>query len=454
MSVYDAIVGADEATLNSTVAAFYGAIPSLFTQTFNINQDGITTIEVQFQQAPTLSLTTPSKYREEAHNLVHQVVAAEDLEQSIRDLTAGLMTASCGQIAVTINGSQPISLTAAVTSGASLGVQVNGQGQNMLVLALADATVTVPNEPIFSQMLTQYLAPPLLSYLNNSILNNIQIPALSLGKVTFVTPVVTDESAGSEKYLSVYTGLNPVVLPASGTTWPQGVFFGGADANALNAVANGFLPSPGGSGGMDDVFNLSWDYGINLTANLSLQPGSGNVVGGTLTANGGANITWHTPNWLPNVSFGGSISGDIGVSAAVTSTPSGNSQNIGVTIESVGPFDLSMSIDGLPGPLSGLLGPITSAILDALAPLASSILQNFSFNVYTLNPISMSFAGLPAYQLVLENLQLSTIAGADGLPLATVTGEAAFSVAPPVEVRKTVSHTAARPLVRAKTAAR
>jgi hypothetical protein len=41
--------------------------------------------------------------------------------------------------------------------------------------------------------------------------------------------------------------------------------------------------------------------------------------------------------------------------------------------------------------------------------------------IYTLNPISLSFAGLPKYEIVPQNLVLNAIAGPGGLPMACIT---------------------------------
>lgn len=451
--MFDAVVGADQAALNTTIAAFYQAVPGLFTQTFTIGQLDITTIVVQITQAPTLTLAAPEKYRAEARDVLASLGAHLVTQAAIRDLTTGLMTATLA-LSVTINSATPVTVTATVSCGAGVSIQASTTqpGEQVLTLALADPTIIVANDPggTLTALLTNVLLPPLLAYLNQAILGNIQIPMLTLLGVGFASPVVVDETAGGDNFLVAYTGLNPVVPPASGTAWPTGTIFVGVDANALDAVANQNLPAPSGSGGIDDPVNLSWDYNVTLSASIMLNPGGGNSMTVQIGVNGSAGFTWHMPNFIPNVNFSGSISGTAVATAALTAVPSGANQDITVVIQNVSDFDLSLNIDGLPDPISGLLGPITSGILDAVAPLIASQLSNYPITVYTLSPISLSFAGLSTYQLALQDIVLSQIAGPTGLPMAAVTAVASFTPAPSFTLRKSHSATHRRPIGRVK----
>lgn len=338
-------------------------------------------------------------------------------------------------------------MTATATCNAAVAVDAD----HTLSLVLGDATITVPGEPVLSQVLTEFIAPLLMDYLNQAILDGIEIPVLSLFGVTFTTPVVTNENAG-DNFIVAYTGLAPVVVPQPGMQWPTGTAFAGVDANALNAVANAKLPSPSNSGGIDDP-NLSWDYNVTLNADVQLQPGAGNAVTVQLGVNGSADITFHTPDGLPNISFGGSISGTAMATAQLTASQSGNGQDIYLTILAASDFDLSLSINGLPGFLNWILGPLTSAFLDALAPFITQVLQNFPIHVTSLPAIPFSILG-NATSLVLNNLQLSQAAGPDGVALAMITATPSFTPAAAVAARTSYTVTPGRAKMRAKAAAR
>jgi hypothetical protein len=335
-------------------------------------------------------------------------------------------------------GTQPVVVTASVSCGAAVDVEPDGNGGYVFTLTLSNLVITVPNEPDYSQMLTALVGPLVLNYLNG-VLSNIKIPSLSLLGINFAMPVLTDESGGGDDYLVGYTGLNPVIMPAPGTAWPQGTLFAAVDAAALNAVANKVLPSPSGSGGIDDPLNLSWDYGVNLGASFQPQPGAGASITASLSVNGGAGITWHTPNGLPNISFSASISGSATATAALIAQADGSSQDIKVIIQDVSDIDLHFDFD-LPGPIEWILDQLTDALLNEIAPLIMQVLSNFPISVYTLNPISMSFAGLGNYNLVIEQPQLTQIAGPGGLPLVTLTAMAAVQPAQQVSARATSSY--------------
>lgn len=443
--VYDAVAGADQNTLNAAVASFYAAFPAVFNQSFPINADNITTIDVSFAVAPTVAVGPPSSFLEEARAFATDGYGTRDHERVIRELTAGTLTASCSQVTATINSTPPIpNVTASVVCGAAANIQQNAQGQNVLVVTLAGATFQAADDPsgVITGILNSLLAPQLLPFLNN-VLSGIEIPVLSLLGVTFVPPSITDETGpDGDPYVVGYTGLGPVTLPDPGTAWPEGTAFIGIDSNALNTVANNALPSPSGSGGTDDFLNLSWDYGIQFSADLQLQPGAGNTVSGQLNiVNGGASITWHTPNGFPNITFGASISGSVDVAAALAAVPnSSGGQDIQVTIENISNFNIDVSIDGLPSLIAWALDQIVNALVNFIAPAVSAALQNYAFTVYSLNPFGFSILGSSG-TLALSGLQLNQIAGAGGLPLAVVTATPAFSAAPSVSVRTSYTHT-------------
>jgi hypothetical protein len=419
-SVFDAVVGADQASLNSLIATFFAAAPRLFTQTFNVGQEGITTVGVQFAVAPTLTLTPTAEIQALAREFLTQHASGDELEQAISQLLDGLMSAQCKTVNVIVGGAKPVTVTAAIACTA--GVAVNGAPTApTLSIVLGDATITVPNEPTLSQALTEFAAPLLVAYLNQSVLAAIQIPMLSLLGIRFAPPVITDETSGTNTFLTAYTGLNPVTTPAAGIAWPTGVVFACADSAALNAVMNTVLPQPGGSGGIGTP-NLSWDYKVSLQGGVQLDPSAGSNLSVNMNVGGGADITFHTPNWLPNISFGATFSGSLTASAILQIQQDGADQRFSIIITSAGNFNVSVDINGLPSIFSWLLSPVTDALLDLISPLITSILSNFPIHVYTLSPISISPGGI-SMKVTLNNLALTQVAGPDGVTMVMVTAQ-------------------------------
>jgi hypothetical protein len=327
----------------------------------------------------------------------------------------------------------PTVVTAAVTCDASLSISP----QSNLNLVLSNAVFTVPNEPTFSTVLTNLAGPPLLNYLNNSILNNITIPPLSLLNVTLVPPVIDNETTPAGNNVLVgYTGLNPVTPPPAGQEWPASQVFVGLDATLIDQLANAAMPSPSSNGGSGP---FTWGYSVTLSPQININPGAGNNVTITMNVSASADFTYHTPWILPNIDFGGSVSGSGTASANIDVAPSGSSEQISITITSVGDFDLNLSINGLPDWLTSLFSPIIDIFLDAVGSLVSSVLQNFSFTVYTLPVITLNFAGFPNNILQLQGVQLSQITGPAGNDLVVITATPDVQPAPSVRVNKRVS---------------
>lgn len=436
--IFDAVAGADESALNAILAAFYQAIPSLFTQQFQVNQDDVTSIQVEIQAPPTVSLLAPSVFHDEAREFAAPHVSPQMLEQAVRMLAAGTLTLNLSRMAATVNGGpSPINVNATAAIAAVLGVEQNGQGQNVIVISLMSAVFDVPGDPFTTTILNSYLGPKLVAYLNTSVFGPFQIPALTLAGINFVAPTITDDtSPAGDNFIMVYTGLQPVTLPDPGSAdWPTGTLFIAVDANALNTVAAAALPNKSDSGCFDPP-NLDWKYGISFAPNIQIQPGNGNEVTVSMSVTGGAGFLLHTPNWLPNFGFSGSITGSCTASADLIATPSGNNQAIGICIQSAGNFNLQLNIDDIPSWVMDIFSPLIDPLLDIIGAAAAAILQNFTFTVYTLDAISLSFANLPAYQLVLNNLALNQIAGPGGLPLAAVTAQPGFVQSAAVEVAK------------------
>jgi hypothetical protein len=316
-AAFDAAVGGDIAALNATIASAFGVLhTAIFPKEFNINQEGVTTVKVDVTQPPTVALKASEATVREATRHLQANFETAYVAPLLQHLLASAITVACSAVSVTIGtqSGKPINATGSITFGAAVKVNRPQGGSGwQLTVTLSDATVTVPNEPTLSQLLTSVLAPQLLAYLNSSILATIAIPSLSLLGLTFQPPVLsTEETPSRDDLLVVYSGLAPVVPPDSGTAWPQGALFIAIDANALQAVAAGLLPRPGGNW---QEWPFTADYGVDLAPTFSISPGSGNRVTGTLAADAHVSFTFHTPWILPNIDFSGRATGRASVAA-------------------------------------------------------------------------------------------------------------------------------------------
>jgi hypothetical protein len=419
---FDIAVGGDLGALNSTIASVFGTIhDAILPHTFNVNVLNIASVSIDITQPPVLSFAAPQQFRDEALKWASANVADEQQSAMVESLLQGSITVSCASARAVINlsdGGAPITVSPSVTFGAAVFANPNPSGSGwVLQVQLSDAVFNV-NDLTFSQVLDEIVGPALVTYLNNGVLAAIAVPSISLPGATLAAPILSQEQGnGGDDYIVAYSGMNAVTTPDPGTDWPTGTVFVAVDANVLNTVANSVLPAPSGNW-EGDPFKAS--YSVQLGAQIELTAGSGNQVSGTLTVSGSASACFITPNGLPNICAGGSISGSVGVSAAISAAPdANNNQVISVQFLGVNNPDVSLEIDlvGIPIPLP--VGPI----IDAIVELISSAVSGLTVNVYTLDPISLSSIGLRGYSLGLQNLQLATNAGPGGLPMAMVTGK-------------------------------
>lgn len=442
---YDVVGGADQNTLNAMAASFYDAFPSIFVITLDIGQPALASVVIDFQTAPMIAIAPPPSFVEEARalaaDLVDQGKIEDGIEEGIAELTAGTMNLSCSKVSVTFNvaGTPLMGIAGSLTCAGAVAVTKTASGSSALILSVANAVVAFSPDPLdLAKVFNTYAAGPLCDYLNACVLPVIAIPALTLPGVTLVMPTITDETAPSgNPFLLAYSGLQPVSLPPGGTEWPANVLFVGIDGTAVNAIAANEMPSYSGSGGCSRP-NLSWDYKLVFSPTFDILPGAGNTLTVSMAVYGGADITWHTPGRIPNITFGGSITGSCSASAQLIALPMGNGQEIGLIIVDAGDFDLSVSISGMPFVIAWFVDKLADLILDSVTGTAAAFLQNFPFPLFSLAPIQFSLPNSVSGQLTLDNLTLDQIAGADGLALLTVTAQPTFSQNAAVTVRKTV----------------
>lgn len=419
---FDVAAGGDLAALNTSIANVFSTIHgAIFPYSVNVNVLNIASVSIDIAQAPVLSFAATQHFRDEAIKWTSANLASEQQSAMVETLLQGSITVSCASATAVLNfndGSAPITVPASVTFGAAVFANPNPTGSGWLLQVQLSGAEFDTNEPTFNQVLDEIVGPALTNYLNKGVLATIAVPSISLPGAALVAPMLSEEQGqAGDDYIVAYSGLNAVTVPDPGTDWPAGSVFVAVDANVLNAVANKVLPAPSGNW-EGDPFKAS--YGVNLGAQIQLTAGSGDQVSGTLTVNGSASACFITPNGFPNICAGGSITGSVGVSAAIAAAPgANNSQVISVQFLGINNPDVNLEIDlvGIPIPLP--IGPI----IDAIVELISAAVAGLTVDVYTLDPISLSSIGLSGYSLGLQNVKLATNAGPGGLPMAMVTAD-------------------------------
>src|SRR4029077_17432416 len=112
----------------------------------------------------------------------------DPLLDKLESITVGYAIPAMSLIINHISGKPPLTVaTASATGVASIGTAVV-KGQNFLTITINSVIVTVAGDKILSDILNQWFAPPLIKYLNATLLSNINIPALQYGTLQISMP--------------------------------------------------------------------------------------------------------------------------------------------------------------------------------------------------------------------------------------------------------------------------
>jgi hypothetical protein len=126
-------------------------------------------------------------------------------------------------------------------------------------------------------------------------------------------------------------------------------------------------------------------------------------------------MTWHTPNWLPNIPFSASASGSVGI----TLSAGVNNGSLVVTIGGINNVNLNMDFDGIPDIIPGLSDLGNYIINTLLTPLINQFLSGKSFSVYSIPTIKIPLG--PGININLPNVSTEELTE-DGNPLLVAHG--------------------------------
>jgi hypothetical protein len=246
MAIYNGVIGIDEAALNGFIQATYklarteiyrGSVPVA-----NLHLGPLTSIEYDIAEVPRVVLAPSSLFREtQLAALGGPDPAAHDTE--LKTLVAAAskasfdLTADHIMVNLRYSGQDDTKLEASLR--ASLAVTADSGG--ILTPQLAKLVLTVPNEPVLSDILNKGLAPYLQESLKNAILTPIKIPPLGYGKVFVSAPTVI---TGQGRLLAT-TAIAPAIAesaPLEGA-WPSGRIFAGVDLVLLNELVKQLVPT-------------------------------------------------------------------------------------------------------------------------------------------------------------------------------------------------------------------
>ncbi len=244
---FDVAAGVYESTLNNMVEQVYNALhSSLLKGSIEINKAGFSSVDFDFQEAPTVGLVPSpdanahiasaleSYYAEQK---VHEAFSADEKSAILAMSTSATFALSLSKLALTLNysnGSEPTTLPAnSLAAHATICVD-DSKLKPELTVKVLDGTVTVPNDPDLSKILNNAILPSLLELLNNKILKPIKIPPIKYQSIEISAPLPVVQSS----YLTAYSALGstPPDIPAA-LPWPKDGVYIAADIATLEKAA-------------------------------------------------------------------------------------------------------------------------------------------------------------------------------------------------------------------------
>lgn len=423
MSTFDLIAGSDSETVDSLIHQVYSAVyPHLFKGTLHVGTLKIDSIDFDISSAPTLQLSEPIEIETDLRNALKNNkygatshLTPEQVEQLVA-LTAGVtLTASLPTVGLTIHYTDRPDKK--VTGSVSVAVNIQAEtanGQNSFTVSIVQAKISLAGNPALEILLQDVFIPMLIGYLNDHLLHAISVPALQFGSLEISLPLPAVQAPYVIAVSALGSSQPPVPAPFA---WPTGGVFIGADAALLQAAAD--IPFP-----IQKMADFNWDIisgqaGGNISAPTGVTVNNDGSLSAQVTLNAIAQLTLHTPNGFPNVSFGPTASATVGV----TLLPSIDGSSFEIKVQGISIPNFSFDW-GIPGWINWLFDPLEDALAAALnaviAPILSGLLGLLPpIKVFTIPEMQLSIGG-SSFTVQLTN---GSIANVNGLLMISVTPE-------------------------------
>lgn len=420
---WDVVVGVCESQINDLIAQVCTISPHYFQTVFPYSDGTLVAVGVNFEATPTVSLSPSSDYLAVARDHLTGMGYKGDLDAGALEMTQACGTLNCSNVQYNFIGMQ----TGTIVNGSfSCSMALTVSADNMLYMTFSDAHITVPTPPANDPGAVQGISNAVLTWLYDQVTVPFQIP-LALPSGNFTPFAVTnDPGSHDDPLILAYSGYAPVVLPPAGGQWPSKSAFIAVDAAVINALANANIAPLSGSGGIPDP-NFSWDFHATVQCDADLQQSSGTQVEVSLNVTGGASITWHAPNGIPNPSIGASIYGSCSASTtlSIDNTPAG--QSLRLSIDSIGGFDLKLDLGSCPSIIADIINDVVSPLINDIASSLTDNVPGTWYELFTVPPLVISPPNLPPMTISLLNFTPQILTAPAGVNVLGLSGEASIT---------------------------
>ena len=408
MANYDVVSGFDLATLNSLSGQIYEALyPEFFSDTIVINNEFIYSVTYDAKK-PLVFDFNPSKEARQflKDNACRQaeVELKSALEEYIETdvITIGAVIPELNLGLKKVKDSTPIQFPVSFKAGASIDVTEN----NEVIIRLLTAGIKIPGEPVFEDIVNQFVIPVLIEKINDFLAKGFKIPPFDFGFISFSTPV----PAIQNNTLVAFAALSSkgASVPPDTGNWPANRVFGFFDNDVADIVIEHFVKDLQKAGEAKSSTNigicdlkLDAKYSVGLR-NPSFKAESGNVASVGIEAYGGGSASLKCGFIHPSVGVGITASPDVKAGVVVD-----KNNKLNIVFKSVNDFKVGIDIKNLPSILKKALDFIVNAIAGPVVKLIGSLLSGLTIPVYTIPEIPVTIKE-KSVVITLDNLEVDT----------------------------------------------
>lgn len=389
---FDVAVGVSQQQLDLCSTQIFVKIPDLFQGSGTATQFPGITMNWAATAAPTFNLS-PDKAPAAAGNAAFKVI--------FPNLKITLQRASKEQTVLNLQD-------------VKLACQLSVSGNNLTLTAIS-ATFTPQSDPLNQIFVGKVVIPQLIAAANKG-LTGLSIPPPDMPGIS-LSPIAATVAGGAIIAVTNLSSKGPAVIPDR-YPWPDTNFFALLSQDAMQAVTTAALGATknysGGSSSGSGWAGADYHYSINITNPLISLQGDTLIVKFGINGNVGAKVSFL---WIP-IGLNYDVYGGPAPEATCQLVPAG-SNSLNIVARSLNAFTFLIVPDGsfMEKVFSGILWPITQAIVAAVAPIVTKSLHDINFTSYN----------LPAYKVNIGNTRLQFIpqvsnVTSSGNNMMTITG--------------------------------